>query len=126
MLARLELIRLSDRILAAASALSPEELRTLDVIHVNRTTGADGRGPCSCFEDGNDGTPTRDLRRDGAMTGASAWRVILLSEGMADRQSDLAATVDYRIEVLRAAPVGMAQAEFIRDPFFETQFPFRV
>lgn len=33
-LARLELIRVSDRILAAAGALLPEELRTLDAIHL--------------------------------------------------------------------------------------------
>jgi uncharacterized protein len=33
-LARLELIRVSDRILAAAGALLPPELRTLDAIHV--------------------------------------------------------------------------------------------
>jgi uncharacterized protein len=34
MLARLELIRVSDRILAAAGALLPAELRTLDAIHL--------------------------------------------------------------------------------------------
>lgn len=33
-LSRLELIRISDRILAAAGALLPEELRTLDAIHL--------------------------------------------------------------------------------------------
>jgi predicted nucleic acid-binding protein len=33
-LARLELIRVSDRILAAAGALLPAELRTLDAIHL--------------------------------------------------------------------------------------------
>lgn len=33
-LARLELIRVSDRVLAAAGALLPAELRTLDAIHV--------------------------------------------------------------------------------------------
>jgi predicted nucleic acid-binding protein len=33
-LARLELIRISDRILAAAGALPPAELRTLDAIHI--------------------------------------------------------------------------------------------
>ncbi len=33
-LARLELVRVSDRILAAAGALQPVELRTLDAIHV--------------------------------------------------------------------------------------------
>jgi uncharacterized protein len=33
-LARLELIRISDRILAAAGALLPAELRTLDAIHL--------------------------------------------------------------------------------------------
>jgi len=33
-LARLELIRVSDRILAAAGVLLPEELRTLDAIHL--------------------------------------------------------------------------------------------
>jgi predicted nucleic acid-binding protein len=33
-LARLELIRVSDRILAAAGALLPEDLRTLDAIHL--------------------------------------------------------------------------------------------
>jgi predicted nucleic acid-binding protein len=33
-LARLELVRVSDRILAAAGALHPVELRTLDAIHV--------------------------------------------------------------------------------------------
>lgn len=33
-LARLELIRISDRILAAAGALLPTELRTLDAIHL--------------------------------------------------------------------------------------------
>lgn len=32
--ARLELIRVSDRILGAAAALSPPELRTLDAIHL--------------------------------------------------------------------------------------------
>jgi predicted nucleic acid-binding protein len=34
MLARLELIRISDRILAAAGSLLPAELRTLDAIHL--------------------------------------------------------------------------------------------
>ena len=33
-LARLELIRISDRILAAAGELRPAELRTLDAIHL--------------------------------------------------------------------------------------------
>lgn len=33
-LARLELIRISDRVLAAAGSLLPAELRTLDAIHV--------------------------------------------------------------------------------------------
>jgi prevent-host-death family protein len=33
-LARLELIRVSDRVLTAAGALSPAELRTLDAIHL--------------------------------------------------------------------------------------------
>jgi predicted nucleic acid-binding protein len=33
-LARLELVRVSDRILAAAGALQPVDLRTLDAIHV--------------------------------------------------------------------------------------------
>jgi len=33
-LARLELIRVSDRVLAAAGALMPAELRTLDAIHL--------------------------------------------------------------------------------------------
>jgi predicted nucleic acid-binding protein len=33
-LARLELIRISDRILAAAGSLLPTELRTLDAIHL--------------------------------------------------------------------------------------------
>lgn len=33
-LARLELIRISDRVLAAAGALLPPELRTLDAIHL--------------------------------------------------------------------------------------------
>jgi len=33
-LARLELIRVSDRVLAAAGALRPAELRTLDAIHL--------------------------------------------------------------------------------------------
>ena len=42
-LARLELIRVSDRILAAAGALLPPELRTLDAIHLAtaRQLGAD-------------------------------------------------------------------------------------
>ncbi len=34
MLTRLELLRISDRILAAAAALLPAELRTLDAIHL--------------------------------------------------------------------------------------------
>lgn len=33
-LSRLELVRISDRILAAAGSLPPEELRTLDAIHL--------------------------------------------------------------------------------------------
>lgn len=34
MLSRLELIRINDRILAAAGSLLPAELRTLDAIHL--------------------------------------------------------------------------------------------
>jgi hypothetical protein len=38
-LARLELVRVSDRILAAAGALRPVELRTLDAIHLATALG---------------------------------------------------------------------------------------
>jgi predicted nucleic acid-binding protein len=38
-LARIELIRMSDRVLAAAGALLPAELRTLDAIHLATALG---------------------------------------------------------------------------------------
>jgi predicted nucleic acid-binding protein len=41
-LARLELIRVSDRILAAAASLLPAELRTLDAIHLATARQLDG------------------------------------------------------------------------------------